>query len=279
MTRLLLAYDGSAAATTAIDAAAALFGGSEAVIATVQPPVPTFEAAALARIALPDAMIRDGVAHLRTEHEQLGETLVAAGEAAARAAGLRASSSVVEGASPWRALRALAAEDDVDIVVCGTRGDGALQRALVGSTAAGLLHHGHRPLLVVPGAADRPEGPILAGYDASEPARGALRFAATHLRTREVVVAHARRGFWEPTGEDVADTGAAYARALGLAATPRTLDTLRDAAGELLVGARAIDAAAILVGSRGHGAVAAAMLGSVATALVHAAERPVLVVR
>jgi hypothetical protein len=64
MTRLLLAYDGSAAASSAIEAAAALFPGAEAVIATVEPPAPTLETAGMARVALSDSMIREG--HSRT---------------------------------------------------------------------------------------------------------------------------------------------------------------------------------------------------------------------
>ena len=49
MTRLLIAYDGSASAQVASSAAAALFPGAEAVIATVKAPSPTLEAAARPR--------------------------------------------------------------------------------------------------------------------------------------------------------------------------------------------------------------------------------------
>src|ERR1700733_8535062 len=50
-------------------------------------------------------------------------------------------------------------------------------------------------------------------------------------------------------------------------------------ADELIAAAREHDARAIVVGSRGHKAVASALLGSVSSALVHRAPQSVLVVR
>ena len=155
MTRLLLAYDGSTTAAAAIETAAALFPGAEAVIATVTPPAPTLEAAAIARISLPDSMIRDGVANMRAEHAREARERVEQGEAFATAAGLRTTPKVLEAITPWRALRALADELAVDVIVCGSRGEGAFDRVLLGSTATSLLHHADRPLLVVPAAGSR----------------------------------------------------------------------------------------------------------------------------
>jgi nucleotide-binding universal stress UspA family protein len=153
MTRLLLAYDDSPAARAAIETAAALFPGAEVVLATVHPPAPTLQTAALARIALPESMIRDGVAHMAAERDHDAHRRLSDGVALAAELGLRASESLVAATTPWRALRTLADELDVDAIVCGTRGDGPLDRALSGSTATSLLHHADRPLLVVPAPA------------------------------------------------------------------------------------------------------------------------------
>jgi nucleotide-binding universal stress UspA family protein len=303
MTRLLLAYDGSEAARTALTAAAALFEGAEGVIATVQPPSPSLEAGAMARIALPDAMIREGLANLRAENERAGQERLAEGAAHGAA---HWTTRLVHAVTPWRGLRALAEEIDADLVVCGTRGEGPVDRVLVGSTAASLLHHAERPLLVVPAGASAFDGPVLAGYDESDGAQGALRFAAAHLAQRRVVVAtawrspvqHSLRGqalvhsrvgmfedyaaaidsIWSEVAGEAADAGAAFARELGLEAEATTSESGRGAAHALLHVARERHASVVLAGSRGRGAVASTVLGSVATGLVTAAALPVLVV-
>jgi nucleotide-binding universal stress UspA family protein len=52
-----------------------------------------------------------------------------------------------------------------------------------------------------------------------------------------------------------------------------------DAANRVIELARARDADLIVIGSRGRGAVTGALLGSVSSAVVHRADRPVLVVK
>ncbi len=59
--------------------------------------------------------------------------------------------------TPRAALSAQA--DDVDLVVVGARGHGAVGSALLGSVSTWILHHVHRPIVVVPLSEPAPATP------------------------------------------------------------------------------------------------------------------------
>lgn len=306
MTRLLLCYDGSDAARAAMPVAAALFGAAETFVAHVHASPAAGAAGSLARVTLPETMVAEGMAALRAQEEREAEALVADGVERARAAGLLAEPLLRYAGSMWRELQRLAEETFSDVIVCGTGGPGPAERAMLGSTASSLLHHARRPLLVVPGASPDPAGPIVAGFDGSEGARAALRFAAAQLSRTPLLVAHAWRSpvrhtlrghalrgsgvakledyadsidaIWAEVAGEQAQDGVAYARELGLVAAPLTPESGRSTWRTLLEGAARAGAAAILVGSRGRGAASSTLLGSVSSGLVHAGALPVLVV-
>ncbi|MGH3132298.1 MAG: universal stress protein [Gaiellaceae bacterium] len=83
----------------------------------------------------------------------------------------------------------------------------------------------------------------------------------------------------EPTGwdEKVLDDAKAVAEREGVPATSKLLRG--EPVGEIVPYADSIDADLIVVGSRGHGAIASALLGSVSRGVLAHSRRPVLIVR
>jgi len=81
------------------------------------------------------------------------------------------------------------------------------------------------------------------------------------------------------TAEECAAEGAELASAAGFDAEPRAVRSAGPFFAALLDVAEEIDARAIVAGSRGRSSLAAAVLGSVSTGLLHHTTRPVLVVR
>jgi nucleotide-binding universal stress UspA family protein len=156
--------------------------------------------------------------------------------------------------------------------VVGSRGlSGA--RAVLGSVSDMVVHYGPAPVLIAPHPllAEKREaaavGPVVAGYDESEGARGA---AATSLFPGRRLIAVT------VPDEDVsgvdADAGAAETVVLAAGRGPRAV------AAALAALAAERNAALIVLGSRGRSAWRKIMLGSVPVAVLRQAERPVLTV-
>jgi nucleotide-binding universal stress UspA family protein len=77
---------------------------------------------------------------------------------------------------------------------------------------------------------------------------------------------------------DTAATGAQRAVAAGLVAQPRVVNRSDDIAAIILAEAADLDAAVIVLGTRGLGGMKSLMLGSVSHAVLHHADRAVLVI-
>lgn len=77
---------------------------------------------------------------------------------------------------------------------------------------------------------------------------------------------------------DTATDGAQRATAAGLVAQPRIVGRHDDIAADILAVADDADADVIVLGTRGLGSVKSLMLGSVSHAVLHHADRPVMII-
>ena len=144
--------------------------------------------------------------------------------------------------------------------------------------------------------------PVLIAYDGSAHARAAIEHAGEVLKPTPAVVATVWISFADAAprallrdalrgvvsdlddsgreeAEELAAEGTQLARDAGLDAQPRAVQASGPFFASLLEVAEEIDAAAIVVGSRGRSSLAATVLGSVSTGILHHTSRPVLVVR
>ena len=212
-------------------------------------------------------------------------------------AGVPADGEVLEGGSPAAQVAELARREDADEIVVGSRGLGRFTAAL-GSVSHALLHEADRPVVVVPRAAsDRPVRTrehggctVVVGYDGSPAAREALLYAGWRAGDDgQVVAVHAYEPApdWlgTPEWQRVLLAHQARGRELleALEHDPPSgvrLETslLEGApARAILAAAEARGADEVVVGSRGFGRLRG-VLGSTAHALLHEAERPVVVI-
>ena len=307
MSRIVIAFDGSPSARVALRRAGELFPGAHATVVSVAQGVGALaEASGAARAALPDEVIRTAIARLRELALADANELAQAACRDAADAGLRAEPKTVAAErSVWSAILEAVGEADADAIVCGTHGHGVAVRAVLGSVAVGLAHHAHLPVLVVPEEARSASGPVLVAFDGSASAGGAVQVAGQLFPGRVTLVLHVWRAqlrhtltgaamrhapleevrdiagdldrLVEASAQATADAGVALAHDHGLQARPMTVESDDPVAQTIMRVADEADAAVTVVGRRGRGAVAGAILGSVSSSLIHASDRPVLV--
>jgi nucleotide-binding universal stress UspA family protein len=139
---VLLAYDGSDHAKSAIEQAAGLVGpGRRALVLTVWQPlqtIPFFGGAALPTI--PKEVQEAG--------EKEAESVAAEGVELASAAGFDADPVVEEGSPVWDCIIRVAEARDATLVVIGSHGRSGLSYAAMGSVATSVAHHIDRAVLI-----------------------------------------------------------------------------------------------------------------------------------
>ncbi len=281
MTTALVGYDGSDEAERAIACAAILLPHLDATVVTVWHPVwPGNEALQDILHEREHVTVDDLAARLQEIGEAGAASTAAAGAACATAAGWTAWAVTRQSQQGvWFELAALARETGAQAVVIGTRGKGGALR--LGRVADAVVRLADRPVVVVPHAAAEPapDAPLVVGFDGSPLAEEAIRAAGALMPGRRAIVTHVGH-------LDLADAGVAVAAAAGL--QPEALsvkaplsDVIRPESApwhQLSRVADEADAAAIVVGTRGSGAVRRFLLGSTTGGLLHHAQRPLLVI-
>ncbi|MEU7746044.1 universal stress protein [Nonomuraea sp. NPDC049158] len=181
-----------------------------------------------------------------------------------------------------------------DSVVLGSRGLGGFGGMVLGSVSMAVAGHARGPVVIVRGPGQEEHGRIVVGYDGSEHSEAAMQYAVEQARARQARL-HVLYAWQLPIFSPYA---AAYnsllekafqheVRMAGERVVPwreKNPDVeITDAqlwehpAGALINAATTADL--VVVGSRGLGGFASAVLGSVGHAVLHHAACPVAIVR
>ncbi|MCV7279897.1 universal stress protein [Mycolicibacterium flavescens] len=183
------------------------------------------------------------------------------------------------------------ASRDAHMTVCGTRGLGAIARALLGSTSNALLHHGRGPIVVVHAEDDVDDSaPVLVGIDgsaASEEAT-AVAFDEASRRGVDLVALHAWsdvvypalqmewQGYEEEGQKVLAERLAGWQERYPDVTVHRRV--VNDQPARWLIDLSE-QAQLVVLGSHGRGGFAGLVLGSVAARVAQSAKAPTMVVR
>lgn len=184
------------------------------------------------------------------------------------------------------------ASKDVRLVVVGGRGMSALDRLTLGSVSSGLVRHAHCPVAVIHKQHPEPDvrAPILLGIDGSPASELATAIAfdeASHRRAPLIAMHAWAHSFasgahlnWtideQKGGEALSERLAGWQENYPDVQLKPTV--IHEDAGRWLVD-QSDTAQLIVVGSHGRGGFAGMLLGSVSSAVVHAAGVPVIVAR
>jgi nucleotide-binding universal stress UspA family protein len=143
---ILIAYDGSADSRAAIEFSAKHLAAEPTVIVTVWEPL----LVQLQKYPLASAVVIPDEAgdELHVQAEQQAKE----GAELALAAGLTDVTfrAVADNGSIWEKIVDVADEVDASLIVTGTRGLAGVRSVLLGSVSNHVLHHAHRPTLIVP---------------------------------------------------------------------------------------------------------------------------------
>jgi nucleotide-binding universal stress UspA family protein len=145
---VLICYDGSPSARRALSVAASTLDGAPAVLLNIWNP-PQRVLADSFGLAESDAGPTYG--DLEQLSVQRAAEILADGERRAASIDFPVTSRQEPNrGSIWQTILEIADEVDATLIVAGTHGSTAVQSGLLGSVSNALVHHAHRPVLLVP---------------------------------------------------------------------------------------------------------------------------------
>ena len=242
---------------------------------------------AFGRYYPPGSPLADREPEACVEAQQLADEQLKHGrEEVAGADTVDVDSSAVMGAPPQVLLDA---GRDAAMVVVGSRGLGALSRAVLGSVSSSVLHHARCPVVVVPSDHAEKITRVLVGVDHSPASLSALRLGVQEARRHDAtlvpVYVHemVQTAPWASGGlaglesreRQALTSAAAAADATGLQVDPHIATGQPSATLIRFAGPQDL----LVVGSRGRGGFAGLLLGSTSTQCAQHAPCPVVVVR
>ena len=146
---ILIAYDGSSDARSAIDRAGELLSGEPATVLTVWQPFIDVMARTGAGLGLAPGIV--DFEEIDRVYEQSARARAAEGVERARRAGLNAQPRTrARNTTIAEAVLAEADEDGARAIILGTRGLTGIKSLWLGSVSHAVLQHADRPVIVVP---------------------------------------------------------------------------------------------------------------------------------
>jgi nucleotide-binding universal stress UspA family protein len=288
---VLVGVDGSEPSLDAVDLAAdeaVLRDSLLRIVHVIHWPVLSAPTGPRQGLEIDGALIRDA----------RGEVDAAARRASRRQPALHITTDVLAGAPASVLIEESSA---AELLVVGHRGRGGFAPLVTGSVPAQVATNARCPVVVarppVPARPDAPEGPVLVGVDRSPHAARAVEFAFDEASRRGVPMVavsvwtepvHPSNGAPARADDEAAEAEEAARHTLSAALAgyrekyPGLVvecELIRSGDTEDALVRRSDGAALVVVGSRGVGELAGAVLGSVGNALIHHAACPVAIVR